>query len=158
VTGYFYNPNIYPESEYTLRLSEAGNLAKKRDIELLCGEYDANEWFTLTKGMEQEPEGGSRCDVCFRMRLEKTAQRTRDDGFDIFTTTLTVSPHKNARLINEIGFKVAKQHGVDFLERDFKKRDGFKKTVRLSKEYGLYRQNYCGCLYSREERDFIQEG
>ena len=158
MTGYFYNPNIYPESEYTLRLSEAGNLAKKRDIELLCGEYDANEWFTLTKGMEQEPEGGSRCDVCFRMRLEKTAQRTRDDGFDIFTTTLTVSPHKNARLINEIGFKVAKQHGVDFLERDFKKRDGFKKTVRLSKEYGLYRQNYCGCLYSREERDFIQEG
>ena len=157
VTGYFYNPNIHPESEYQLRLSEAKNLARRLDVELLSGDYDANEWFALTKGMEQEPEGGPRCDICFRMRLEKTAQYARDDGFDIFTTTLTVSPYKNAERINLIGTEAAQKNGVEFLERNFKKKEGFKKTMRLSRDFGLYRQNYCGCLYSREGRNFIQK-
>ena len=156
VTGYFYNPNIHPESEYQLRLKEAENLAKKLHIEFLCDEYDPDRWFSLTEGMEHEPEGGHRCEICFQMRLERTAGRACESGFDLFTTTLTVSPHKNAERINMIGTAAAKMTGVDFLERNFKKKDGFKKTMRLSREFGLYRQTYCGCLYSREGRDYIK--
>ena len=153
VTGFFYNPNIHPEEEYFLRRDEAKSLAEKIHIELLCGEYDVSEWFRSIKGMEHEPEGGRRCDVCFRMRLERTAQRAREDSFDIMTTTLTISPHKNAETINRIGREVVEKYGVHFLESNFKKKDGFKKTTDLCKELGLYRQNYCGCVYStREER------
>jgi predicted adenine nucleotide alpha hydrolase (AANH) superfamily ATPase len=156
VTGLFYNPNIHPEEEYVLRWNEAKSLAEKLSIELLCGEYDASGWFTATEGMEREPEGGRRCGVCFRMRLERTAQRAREEDFDIFTTTLTVSPYKNAETINRIGRAAAETYGVHFLESNFKKKDGFKKTMEMSKEFGLYRQNYCGCVYSKEEGKHIQ--
>ena len=151
VTGFFYNPNIHPREEYQLRLKESENLASKLNIELLSGKYDADQWFTLTKGMENEPEGGRRCEVCFQMRLETTAQRARQGGFPLFDTTLTVSPHKDARCIHKIGLAVAEQYDVDFLESNFKKKDGFAKTAALSKRFGLYRQNYCGCLYSRKK-------
>ena len=157
VTGFFYNPNIHPEEEYLLRRDEAEKLAEKLHIELLCGEYDVNEWFRSIKGMENEPEGGRRCDACFRMRLEKTAQRAREENFDIITTTLTVSPHKNAETINRIGSAVGEKYCVRFLESNFKKKDGFKKTTEMSKKLGLYRQDYCGCLYSKEEGKHIRE-
>ena len=152
MTGYFYNPNIHPEEEYELRLSEAKELAHTCDIEFLCGEYDVDAWFRLTRGMEREREGGRRCETCFRMRLERAAQCAHEHGFDIFTTTLTVSPHKNAEQINRIGTDAAAKHGIDFLQSNFKKKDGFKKTVDASKRLGLYRQNYCGCIFSQKAK------
>ena len=152
VTGYFYNPNIHPEPEYRLRLEEAERLAEHLGFELISGAYDVERWFAATKGLEHEPEGGARCEVCFRLRLEDTGQRARQGGFDAFTTTLTVSPHKNARLINAIGAAAGEGCGVDFLERDFKKGHGFVRTISLCREMGLYRQDYCGCLYSQRER------
>ena len=152
VTGFFYNPNIHPEEEYILRLEEAKKLAFHLGIELITGEYDADRWFAETKGMEHEPEGGKRCDICFQMRLTNAAQRAHVGDFDFFTTTLTVSPHKNAALINRIGNEVATEYDGTFLESDFKKAHGFVKTVALCKEMGLYRQNYCGCLYSYRKK------
>jgi len=153
VTGYFYNPNVHPEEEYLLRLEEARKLASRLGIEMTSGDYDTVRWFAETKGMEHEPEGGARCEVCFQMRLESTAQEAQKGGFDVFTTTLTVSPHKDAEGINRVGNVAAAKYGVSFLERNFKKQDGFVKTVTLCKEMGLYRQNYCGCLYSRKRMD-----
>lgn len=158
MTGYFYNPNIHPEEEYELRLMEMKKLAEKLGVELFWGEYDADRWFTLTEGLEKESEGGPRCQICFRMRLERAARFARENEFDNFTTTLTISPHKNAVVINRIGGEIEVQSGVNFLRTDFKKRNGFKKTVELSKKYWLYRQDYCGCLYSREERERIRRG
>lgn len=151
VTGLFYNPNIHPKNEYQLRLNEAKNLAKTYDIELRCEEYDVSEWFGSIKGMENEPEGGRRCEACFRMRLEKTAQCAREENFDIIATTLTISPHKKAETINRTGCEAVKKYGVHFLESNFKKKNGFKRTTEMSEILGIYRQNYCGCVYSKKE-------
>ncbi|MBN1155916.1 epoxyqueuosine reductase QueH [candidate division KSB1 bacterium] len=149
ITGYFYNPNIHPQSEYTLRVNEMEELAREIGLKLIVGPYDADRWFDLVKGMEDEPEGGARCEVCFRMRLESTARLAQEQGFDFFTTVLTVSPHKNADLINAIGSEMSAKYAVQFLSANFKKKDGFKRSIELSKIYGLYRQNYCGCIYSK---------
>jgi len=149
VTGFFYNPNIFPQAEYEKRLKEIKKWTDKENIPLLVHAYDSNRWFGLVKGLEKEPEGGKRCAVCFRIRLEETARAAKEKGFDSFTTTLTNSPHKNAQLINQLGEEIARETGVEFLAANFKKHDGFKQSVALSKEYDFYRQDYCGCLYSR---------
>lgn len=152
VSAFFYNPNIYPLKEYELRLNEIKQFLRVLPVELIEGEYDSDQWFSRVEGMEQEKEGGKRCQVCFRMRLEKTALVAQEKGFHYFTTTLSVSPHKNAQIINQIGRDIPATAGVAFYEGDFKKGDGFKKSCELSKKHGFYRQNYCGCIYSKEQK------
>jgi len=148
----YYNPNIYPRAEYDVRLQSQKNLItgmfSQEEIALIPTEYDYNEFLAVSGGLESEPEGGGRCDACFKLRLEGTAMKAKDAGFDYFTTTLTVSPHKNTQLINAIGIKLGEKYGVKYLLSDFKKRDGYRKSIELSKKYGLYRQNYCGCEFS----------
>lgn len=152
VTVLWYNPNIQPCEEHDLRLEHQKKLIDsiktKYPVKLLEIPYDANEFFEIVKGLEDEPEGGKRCEKCFILRMEKTAQTAKENNFDYFTTTLTVSPHKNAPLINDIGFSMAEKYGVKFLPSDFKKKNGYKRSIELSKEFDLYRQNYCGCVYS----------
>ena len=151
VSAFFYNPNIYPLKEYELRLNEIQVFFRALSVELIEGEYNSDQWFDRVRGMEQDKEGGKRCEVCFYMRLEKTALVAHEKGFDCFTTTLSVSPHKNAQIINQIGREVQNTGDVVFYEADFKKHDGFKKSCELSKKHGFYRQNYCGCLFSKEQ-------
>ncbi|MBI5166945.1 MAG: epoxyqueuosine reductase QueH [candidate division NC10 bacterium] len=153
LTGFFYNPNIHPEEEYSRRLGETIRLAEGLDFPLFLGDYDPVNWFSLVRGFEGEPEGGTRCEICIRMRLERTAALARDEGFTAFSTVLTVSPHKQAPFINRVGAEVAARHGLSFFGADFKKKDGFKRSLELSKRHGLYRQKYCGCIYSLEERE-----
>ncbi len=157
ITVYYYDPNIEPAEEYFLRLEEQKRLVSEMfpgsGTEVTEGEYEPERYHDCIKGLEEEPEGGARCERCFRLRLEKTAETALKNGFEFFTTTLTVSPHKNAPLINAIGEETAKKYGVKFLNSDFKKRDGFKRSIELSEQYGLYRQNYCGCIYSRREQE-----
>lgn len=146
IMGLFYNPNIHPMQEYTRRLDAAHEVAKELGFQLKEGPYVPENWFIETDSLKDEPEGGKRCEVCFRLRLNKTYLYTLDSGYDAFTTTLTVSSHKSAELINKIG----KEIGEDkFLARDFKKKEGFKRSIELAKQWDLYRQNYCGCIYSR---------
>lgn len=147
--AFFYNPNIHPKEEHEKRLEDMRALGKKWGIALYEGEYDKDRWLSLTEGYEDEPEGGKRCEICYAIRLEKTAKKARAEGYDMFGAVLTISPHKDARKINEMGRKIGEKYGVPFFESNFKKRDGFKKSVELGKELGLYRQNYCGCIYSR---------
>lgn len=151
VTVYFYNPCIHPAGEYDKRLAEQLRLIRdaKLPVDVLEAPYDPDAYFALTKGLEDAPEGGERCLVCFRQRLEKTAQAAKAHGYDFFTTTLTVSPHKNAENLNRIGAEVSRETGVPFLPADFKKRSGYLRSLQLSAEYGLYRQDYCGCVYSK---------
>ncbi|MCD4664850.1 MAG: epoxyqueuosine reductase QueH [Bacteroidales bacterium] len=149
ITSFFYNPNIHPEAEYRQRLLELKKLLNTLKTKSIIHNYDSDRWFEFVKGLENEPEGGKRCAVCFRMRLEQTALFAKQEGFDVFTTVLSISPHKNATLLNQIGNELAKQHQVQFLEANFKKQNGFKRSIELSKKYNLYRQNYCGCIYSR---------
>ena len=120
-------------------------------ISFIEGEYEPDRYDELTAGYSNEPEGGARCTICFRMRLEKTASEAAAKGYQIFTTTLTVSPHKNYPLISAIGKEAAEKYGIEFLDMDFKKKAGFQRSIQLSKEYGLYRQNYCGCNYSKRD-------
>lgn len=147
----WYGPNIHPVKEHSKRLSNAIKLSKIYKIELIKGSYDLDKWNELTKGLGNEPEGGHRCNVCFQMRLTKTAQVAKQMGFDIFATTLTIGPQKKADIINAQANKIAKQYQVDFYSADFKKKDGFKKSIELSKKYNFYRQNYCGCRYSNND-------
>lgn len=153
VTGFFYGPNIHPELEYIIRLEEMEKYAQIAGIELIRAEYEMARWFHLVEGLEDEPEGAERCNICYRMRLEKTADYAIERGIHNFSTTLTVSPHKESDVINAIGEEVARRYGLNFYKANFKKKDGFKKCVELSKRHGLYRQNYCGCVSSRRERD-----
>lgn len=148
VTLFFYNPNIFPDAEYELRLRETKKIARILGFKLLIGEYDHEAWLKSVKGHEQDPEKGERCLICYRERLEKTAKLARQSGFSYFASTLTVSPHKLAKEINTIGEEIALKYGVKFLNRDFKKQDGFKQANALSAKLGLYRQNYCGCEFS----------
>ena len=157
ITVLYYNPNITYEEEYAYRKSEQkrliGAMQPKYPIKFMDCDYDPMNFFTAVKGHEKEPEGGARCKICFEMRLRKTAELAEKNGFDYFTTTLTISPLKNAELINEIGNKLSAEYGVKYLNSDFKKRNGYKRSIELSKEYDLYRQDYCGCIYSKMERE-----
>ena len=155
VTVLYYNPNIQPRAEYDLRLENQRKiiaaLPTPTEVDILeCG-YDGEKYDAAVKGLESEPEGGARCTVCFRLRLEETAKRASELGYDWFCTTLTVSPHKDAERLNQIGRALGERYGVPFLPSDFKKREGYKRSIQLSKEYELYRQDYCGCLYSKSE-------
>lgn len=148
ITLYFYNPNIFPESEYEKRLAETEKIAGRFNLNLIAGEYEHAIWLDKVKGRENDPERGERCRICYKDRLESAAKVARAKEFDFFATTLTVSPHKDARAISKIACCLSKTYGVKFLDKDFKKQGGFKKSVQLSKELGLYRQDYCGCEYS----------
>ncbi len=148
VSGFFYNPNIFPLDEYRTRLDEANKVARILDFKLIRGIYDSDRWFDITKKFKEEPEKGKRCDICYAMRLMKTAQRASALGFDSFTTVMSLSPWKKADVLNRIGRMFAQRYKIDFLEANFKKKDGFRKSVDLSRTHGLYRQNYCGCKYS----------
>jgi predicted adenine nucleotide alpha hydrolase (AANH) superfamily ATPase len=145
VTGFFYNPNIHPAEEHQKRLDVAQKVAKELNFPLEAGPYNPEDWLRLTNSLKDEPEGGRRCPVCYRLRLEKTRDYMAACGADAFTTTLTISPHKSAQIINSIGQEIG---GDKFLVRDFKKKDGFKRAVQLAKKWELYRQDYCGCIYS----------
>lgn len=153
ITVYFYNPNISIKEEYLHRLHEEQRLVGEMDfvhpVTVVEGRYDPREFFEAVRGLEQEPEGGRRCEKCFALRLNSAAQMAKDGGYDYFTTTLTISPLKNARMLNEIGAAAGETHGVKWLYSDFKKKEGYKRSIVLSKKYNLYRQNYCGCIFSR---------
>ena len=158
LTGFFYNPNIHPEQEYRLRLSEFRRYALSSGLEIIEGQYDKPEWFRAAAGYEDEPEGGERCRICFSKRIEKTASAAKEMGYCFFATTLTIGPAKSADVINEIGEGAGKKYGLQFLSADFKKRDGFRKSCELSRKYNLYRQNYCGCVFSMKRRGVSQSG
>ena len=150
VTVYYYNPNIYPEEEFIKRQEAQKQFLQKYnpEIKLIEGKWENNEYEDIIKGFESAVEGGERCKYCFLLRLSKTANLAKTLNYDLFATTLTVSPHKNAKLINEIGAEVGAKVGVEYLPSDFKKQDGYLQSIKMSKEYDLYRQNYCGCKYS----------
>lgn len=149
ITVIYYNPNIEPKEEYEKRKSEQLRLLNELGIKFMDIDYLNNEYHKKIKGYENEPENGFRCPLCFELRLDKTASKAKENNFDYFGTTLTVSPHKNSKIINEIGLKLEERYGVKFLLSDFKKEDGYKRSIELSKKYDLYRQDYCGCLYSK---------
>ncbi len=152
-TLFFFNPNIHPESEYRLRAHEIKVLADNYNLPLITGEYVPREWLDAIAGHEKDPEGGERCRLCFRYRLEKTAAIAASGHFPVFTTTLSVSPHKNAATINTEGRGAASGcDKISFLTADFKKNDGFRKSCGLSRQFGFYRQNYCGCAFSMRDR------
>ena len=148
VTLFYHNPNIHPQEEYLKRLEELRKYAEKYDLKLIETDYEPEVWHNYIKGYEKEPEGGKRCFLCYKLRLETTAKYAAENGFDYFTSTLSISPHKNAAKINEIGKELAEKHKLNFIEADFKKQDGFKKACELSRKEGFYRQEYCGCAYS----------
>ena len=154
VTVLYYNPNLDCAEEYEKRKREQIRFLRETGLAdfLDCG-YAPEDFLSAVCGLEEEKEGGARCAVCFRLRLERTAREAKARGFDYFATTLTVSPLKNAKLINTIGFAVAEEAGVKYLPSDFKKRGGYLHSVQLSEEYGLYRQDYCGCAFSKAERE-----
>ena len=149
VIGYFYNPNIQPEDEYNRRLEAVQKISKELDFHLILAPYKPQDWLDKTKLFANEPEGGNRCPLCFRIRLETTYQFLKDCGAAAFTTTLTIGPQKSAAIINKIGYEIG---GNKFLQRDFKKKEGFTKAMQLAKQWQLYRQNYCGCIYSIRDK------
>ncbi len=155
ILGFFYNPNIHPPQEYVRRLKVAREVSQRLGFPLLEAEYEPQEWFSLIEGLEKEREGGKRCALCFKMRLERTYKEMRQRNLSYFTTTLTISPYKNSRVINELGRLLGRDA---FWEEDFKKQDGFKKTMESAKKWGLYRQNYCGCVFSRRDAGNNPEG
>jgi len=148
--GFFYNPNIFPENEYKRRLDELIKFTDIKKYPLIIQEDSSELWHESIKGHENSKEGGRRCEICFRLRLEKTAIYARENNFDGFTTTLTISPHKNTAIINQIGKELSEKHDIFFLEENFKKNEGFKKSLELSKQYNLYRQSYCGCVFNQK--------
>lgn len=152
VTVFYYNPNLDSLEEYEKRKAEQLRfLRETRLAEFLDCDYAAEAFGQIARGLEAEPEGGARCVKCFRLRLERTAREAKAGGYDYFGTTLTVSPLKRSETINAVGFALEKEYGVRYLPSDFKKRGGYLKSVELSKEHGLYRQNYCGCIYSKQK-------
>ena len=152
VTIYYCNPNIHPKSEYQRRMQELAQWCRSHlEIPLVVPDYKPRDWFEEVRGLEDEPEKGERCTKCFRMRLEETAHYAATHGFDLFTTTLTISPHKDSARINILGRELGERYHVSFLEENFKKKGGFQRSLELSREFGFYRQNYCGCLYSLQQ-------
>ena len=155
ITIFYYNPNIYPEEEYFKRKNEEIKYIEilhktqpEIKIDMLDCDYDNITFYNAVKGLENEREGGARCAVCFKVRLEKTAVVAKNNHYDIFGTTLSVSPHKNAELLNQIGKSLEEKYGIKYLEANFKKQDGYKRSVELSKENNIYRQSYCGCEFA----------
>lgn len=152
VTIYYYNPNISYKEEYDRRVQEQMRLIKalpvKNPISFIEGKYEPEAFYQIAKGLENQPEGGDRCFACYELRLKEAAKCAKELGFDYFTTTLSISPHKNAAKLNEIGEQAGAECGVSYLNSDFKKRNGYKRSIELSREYELYRQDYCGCVYS----------
>lgn len=153
VSLFFYNPNIQPEEEYHRRKDEVEKWSTKEKFDLIISPYKNEEWVKRVTGHEGDPEGGERCQICYRIRIFDTAKYARMNNYDFFATTLTISPHKKAEVINKIGKEVEQQANIKFIEADWKKQDGFKKSCELSKVEGFYRQNYCGCIYSMKNID-----
>ncbi len=151
-TIFYYNPNIYPESEYTKRILEQQTLITKmktrHPVTFMAGNYDRDRFYEMAKGLEHLKEGGERCFRCYELRLRESAEVAKKCGLDYFTTTLSISPLKNAAKLNEIGIRLSREYGVEYLPSDFKKKNGYKRSIELSKKYGLYRQDYCGCEFS----------
>ena len=153
ITILYYNPNIYPYEEYKKRKDEQIRLISNfKGVKIIDCDYDNDIYNEIIKGLENEPERGSRCTKCFYLRLDKTGEIAKKNNFEYFGTTLTVSPYKNARLLNEIGEDISKKYDIKWLYSDFKKNDGYKKSIELSKKYNLYRQDYCGCIYSKRDK------
>ena len=157
ITVFYYNPNIFPETEFEKRIKEQEKLIRelptKHKIHFLAGNYDSEKFYAMAKGLELVPEGGERCFKCYELRLREAAHLAKEGGYDYFTTTLSISPLKNAQKLNEIGEHLAEEYGISYLVSDFKKRNGYKRSTELSKIYGLYRQDYCGCIYSKNQRE-----
>ncbi len=157
VTVFYYNPNIFPPEEYVMRVEEQDRFIKafpaKYPISFVEGSYDTGRFYEMAKGMEQLKEGGERCFACYELRLRESAKYAKAHGFDFFTTTLSISPLKNAAKLNEIGAKLEKEYGIRYLYSDFKKQNGYKRSTEISNEYEMYRQYYCGCVYSKKQRD-----
>ena len=155
ITIFYYNPNISPKEEYKKRVEEQkrliSQLPTKNPVSFIEGEYIPQDFYNMAKGMEDLKEGGERCFKCYRLRLEKTAKLAKSKGFDYFTTTLSISPYKNAPKLNEIAEELSEIYSVKNLPADFKKKEGYKRSIQLSSEYDLYRQNYCGCVYSKRD-------
>lgn len=153
ITVLYYNPNIYPFEEYEFRKEEQKRLISEKNwvnkVEFMDCDYENEKFNTLVKGHEKDKEGGKRCEICFDLRLEKTAEIASENDFDYFVTTLSISPLKNAEILNQTGKKFEKKYGVSYLPSDFKKKGGYLRSIELSKEFSLYRQNYCGCVYSK---------
>lgn len=157
ITIFFYNPNISPEKEYLFRLDELNRLIGEMllggEVKVIGADYEPQLFYAMAKGMEDLPEGGERCFKCYELRLRKTAAAAKSGGYDYFSTTLSISPHKNAQKLNEIGGTLSEEFGVRYLFSDFKKRGGYKRSCELSEQYSLYRQDYCGCVYSKAEAE-----
>lgn len=161
ITVLYYNPNISPKEEYEKRKAEQIRFIHERfsddntnnKVSFMDCDYESEKYTKIAKSLEKEPEGGMRCVECFRLRLDKTAELAKLYGFDFFVTTLSISPLKNAQLLNRIGSEISEKYGVSYLPSDFKKREGYKRSIELSKKYGLYRQNFCGCVYSKIQAD-----
>lgn len=157
ITLYFYNPNIAPAEEYNFRANELKRLVEEMPVnnapKIIICDYDNSPFFEMAKGLEDLPEGKERCFRCYRLRLQAAAEFAKSNGFDYFCTTLSISPHKNAEKLNEIGKELSEKFGVNYLYSDFKKKNGYKRSIQLSKEYNLYRQNYCGCIFSKTQSD-----
>ncbi len=156
ITVLYYNPNISPYEEYIkrkneqIKIIELLNSKSKNNIDIMDCDYDNNLYEEKIKGLEMEPERGKRCEICYKLRIEKTANIAKENNYDYFCTTLSVSPYKNANLINKIGEEMEQKYKIKWLYSDFKKKDGYKKSIMLSQKYNLYRQNYCGCIYSKK--------
>lgn len=160
LTLFFYNPNITETDEFALRLDELSRFIVERpgkNYRIITPAYDPDEFFEVSKGLEREPEGGERCTACYRLRLEKTAKAALEGGFDFFTTTLSVSPYKNSEKLNTTGIEMQEKYGVRYLPSDFKKKGGYLRSIELSSIYGLYRQDYCGCVFSAVEAEKRRE-
>lgn len=157
ITVFYYNPNIYPEEEYYKRVEEQKRFIEhfpaKYKISFVEGNYDKDRFYAMAKGLEFVPEGGERCFACYELRLREAAEYAKERKMDYFTTTLSISPMKNAEKLNEIGDRMAQEYGVKYLTSDFKKKNGYKRSVEISEEYGMYRQDYCGCVFSVQERE-----
>ena len=155
ITVFYYNPNLDTREEYERRTKEQERLIREmpleREVKLIVGDYDTDRFHEISRGLEDVPEGGERCFKCYRLRLEEAAREAKNGGYDFFTTTLSISPLKNSKKLNEIGALLADEYGVSYLFSDFKKRNGYKRSCELSTTYSLYRQNYCGCEYSKAE-------
>lgn len=156
ITILYYNPNIEPYEEYLKRKEEEIRFIKEfnniNKLDIMDCDYDLDKFRAMTKGLEEIPEGGIRCFKCYELRMRKTASIAKENNFDYFATTLTVSPYKNSNKLNEIGAKLQEEYGIKYLYSDFKKKEGYKRSIELSKQYNLYRQNYCGCVYSRKQK------
>lgn len=159
ITVFYYNPNISPKEEYIKRVEEQKRLISqlpvKNPVDFIEGDYEPQDFYDIAKGLEQVPEGGERCFNCYKLRLEKTAKLAYDLNMDYFTTTLSISPYKNALKLNEIAEELSEIYSVKNLPSDFKKKEGYKRSVQLSKEYDLYRQDYCGCIFSKRDLDEV---